>query len=92
MAEPQHLLARLDAIGESLARSGHALALLSLGSVVLETARIDAYSDLDFFASFAQGYERTPESARALLAFLDAHFEVNAAIKAEIERLVAFGG
>jgi hypothetical protein len=39
-------------------------------------------------ASFAQGYERTPESARAILAFLDAHFDVNAAIQAEIERLI----
>ena len=33
---------------------------------------------------FAQGYERSPESARAILAFLDAHFEINAAIKARI--------
>jgi hypothetical protein len=37
---------------------------------------------------FIQGYDRTPESARAILQFLDAHFKVNAAMKAEIERLL----
>ena len=46
----QRLLDRLDAIGAALAASGKALALLALGSVGLETERIDAYSDLDFFA------------------------------------------
>ena len=55
MPTPQHLLARLDAIGASLERSGHALALLGLGSVGAETARIDAYSDLDFFAIVEPG-------------------------------------
>jgi hypothetical protein len=49
------LLTRLDAIGESLARSGHALALLGLGSVGVETQRLDAYSDLDFFAIVEPG-------------------------------------
>ena len=44
------LLARLDAIGAALNASGEALALLALGSVGVETERIDAYSDLDFFA------------------------------------------
>jgi hypothetical protein len=44
------LLARLDAIGAALKASGEALALLALGSVGVETDRIDAYSDLDFFA------------------------------------------
>lgn len=34
--------------------------------------------------NFLQGYERSPESARALLEFLDKHFEVNAAIKQAI--------
>jgi hypothetical protein len=33
---------------------------------------------------FVQGYERSPESARATLAFLDEHFEVNPAIAARI--------
>lgn len=36
---------------------------------------------------FTQGYERTPESARAILAFLEEHFEVNASIKARILEL-----
>lgn len=54
---PQNLLARLDAIGQSLARSGHALALIGLGSVGLETDRLDAYSDLDFFAIVEEGYK-----------------------------------
>ena len=49
------LLSRLDAIGQSLAQSGHALALIGLGSVGLETERLDAYSDLDFFAVVEPG-------------------------------------
>jgi lincosamide nucleotidyltransferase B/F len=49
------LLARLDAIGESLKNTGDALALLGLGSVGVETARLDAYSDLDFFAIVKTG-------------------------------------
>lgn len=49
------LLGRLDAIGASLARRGDALALLGLGSVGRETDRIDAWSDLDFFAIVAPG-------------------------------------
>lgn len=51
------LLGRLDAIGASLAASGDALALLGLGSVGQETERIDAYSDLDFFAIVAPGHK-----------------------------------
>ncbi len=46
----QRLLNRLDAIGAALAATGNALALLALGSVGVETNRIDQYSDLDFFA------------------------------------------
>ena len=45
------LLKRLDDIGQSLERSGHALALIGLGSVGVELDRLDSYSDLDFFAS-----------------------------------------
>lgn len=45
----QQLLERLDQIGQSLAASGKARALFGLGSVGVETSRIDAYSDLDFF-------------------------------------------
>ncbi len=43
------LLARLDAIAQSLAARPDALALLALGSVGRERERLDAYSDLDFF-------------------------------------------
>lgn len=43
------LLARLDAIGRSLRDRGDALALIGLGSVGLETERLDQWSDLDFF-------------------------------------------
>lgn len=52
------LLARLDAIGRNLEASGHALALLGLGSVGLEMERIDAYSDLDFFAIVEPGFKQ----------------------------------
>jgi len=51
------LLQRLDAIGASLRDSGHALALIGLGSVGRETERIDAYSDLDFFAIVEPGHK-----------------------------------
>jgi hypothetical protein len=57
MKTPQQLLERLDAIGESLKASGNALALLGLGSVGTETARLDAYSDLDFFAVVREGFK-----------------------------------
>ena len=53
----QALLDRLAAIGEALKNSGEALALLALGSVGLETDRIDAYSDLDFFAIVQTGHK-----------------------------------
>lgn len=56
--EPHILLQRLDAIGHSLAQSHHALALIGLGSVGLELERLDAYSDLDFFAIVAPGYKQ----------------------------------
>jgi lincosamide nucleotidyltransferase B/F len=56
--ETQALLKRLDEIGHSLEQSGHALALIGLGSVGLELDRLDAYSDLDFFAIVEEGYKR----------------------------------
>lgn len=34
-----------------------------------------------------QGYDKTPESALAILAYIEAHFAVNAAIKAELLKL-----
>lgn len=57
MPKRSSLLSRLDAIGHSLEASGHALALIGLGSVGLETNRLDEYSDLDFFAIVADGYK-----------------------------------
>ncbi len=53
--EPALLLARIDAIGASLAASGHALALIALGSIGRDTDRLDAWSDLDFFAIVEPG-------------------------------------
>lgn len=52
------LLQRLDEIGLALSRSGHALALLGLGSSGQETARLDEFSDLDFFAIVEPGYKQ----------------------------------
>jgi len=49
------LLARLEAIGQSLKESGQALALIGLGSAGLEQFRLDEYSDLDFFAIVEAG-------------------------------------
>lgn len=43
------LMERLEAIGRSLEQSGHACALIGLGSVGLDQDRLDDYSDLDFF-------------------------------------------
>ncbi len=43
------LLKRLDAIGESLKKYPNTLALIGHGSVGVELARLDDYSDLDFF-------------------------------------------
>lgn len=55
---PQFLLTRLDEIGQSLATTRHALALLGLGSAGLELDRMDPYSDLDFFAVVEDGYKQ----------------------------------
>lgn len=57
MTEPQLLLNRLDEIGQALAQSEHALALIGLGSVGTELDRLDAYSDLDFFAIVEPTYK-----------------------------------
>lgn len=58
MTRSQLLLERLDEIGRSLERTGHALALIGLGSVGVERERLDDFSDLDFFAIVAPGYKR----------------------------------
>lgn len=65
MPTPDMLIARLDAIGASLAHTGHGLALIALGSVGLERERLDQYSDLDFFAIVETGCKS------AFLASLD---------------------
>ncbi|GAK49432.1 hypothetical protein U14_00654 [Candidatus Moduliflexus flocculans] len=52
------LLQRLDEIGRSLERSGHALALIGLGSVGAERDRLDEFSDLDFFAIVEEGWKQ----------------------------------
>ena len=52
------LLQRLDDIGASLARTGHGLALIGLGSVGAELDRLDDYSDLDFFAIVKDGHKQ----------------------------------
>jgi hypothetical protein len=56
--EPHALLKRLDGIGQSLEQSGHALALIGLGSVGLELERLDASSDLDFFVIVEPGHKQ----------------------------------
>ena len=58
MNNAHSLLTRLDDIGRTLEKSGHALALIGLGSVGVEIERLDAYSDLDFFAIVEKGYKR----------------------------------
>ena len=57
--DTQSLLTRLAEIGQSLARSEGALALIGLGSVGLELDRLDAYSDLDFFVIVEEGYKQS---------------------------------
>lgn len=49
MNRPALLRERIGAIGESLQKSGAALALLGLGSIGKDAHRLDEYSDLDFF-------------------------------------------
>lgn len=56
--KPRSLLERLEGIARSLEQSGHALALIGLGSVGQERDRLDAYSDLDFFAVVEVGHKR----------------------------------
>lgn len=52
---PQRLIDRLASLAQALEARHDALALLALGSVGLETARMDAWSDLDFFVLVADG-------------------------------------
>ena len=55
MPTPTQLLARLDALASSLQTEPDAMGLLALGSVGLDTARLDEHSDLDFFVVVAPG-------------------------------------
>jgi hypothetical protein len=48
---------RMEAIGRSLEQSGHARALIGLGSVGVEQDRLDDYSDLDFFVIAEVGFK-----------------------------------
>jgi hypothetical protein len=57
MAEVQTLIDRLAAIGHALRGSGHAQALIGLGSVGVEIDRLDAWSDLDFFVITQPGHK-----------------------------------
>lgn len=68
MPQPEILLKRLEAIATSFSLKEGALALFALGSSGLEVDRLDAYSDLDFFAIVAQGFkERFIEEIEWLL-------------------------
>lgn len=49
MNKPEQLLNRLDEIGKTLSKTQNALALIGLGSVGIDTNRLDQFSDLDFF-------------------------------------------
>jgi hypothetical protein len=57
LEKKQLLLLRLEQIGQTLANSRHALALIGLGSVGLELDRLDDHSDLDFFVIVEPGYK-----------------------------------
>lgn len=57
MRRTELLLQRLDEIGKSLERKEGALLLLGVGSVGIETERLDDYSDLDFFVIVKPGYK-----------------------------------
>ena len=56
---PVRLLARLDRLGAELDARGDALALIGLGSVGLETDRLDEHSDADFFLVVQDAAART---------------------------------
>lgn len=58
MSRRQLLVARLEAIGRSLEQSGHACALVGLGSIGVEQDRLDDYSDLDFFVIADVGFKQ----------------------------------
>jgi lincosamide nucleotidyltransferase len=53
------LLKRLDEIVQSAIASGHALAVLALGSSGRELDRVDEYSDLDLWVIAEEGYQQS---------------------------------
>lgn len=55
LVTPEVLQDRLASLARSLSVREDALALLALGSVGAETARLDAWSDLDFFVLVSDG-------------------------------------
>jgi hypothetical protein len=57
IATKEEPLNRLNQIGQSLAATGHGLAVIGLGSVGIELERLDDYSDLDFFVIVEPGYK-----------------------------------
>ena len=57
MDKKQHLLNRLDQIGQSLKKTNRALALIGQGSVGPEMDRLDEYSDLDFLVVVKNGHK-----------------------------------
>lgn len=65
---PHPLLARLEAIAASLAATGRVQAVIGLGSVGLETDRLDAWSDLDFFVVADPGHKAAFIDSLAWLA------------------------
>lgn len=58
MNSPQQLLNRLDEIGQAVAATGKALAVIGLGSVGVERKRLDEFSDLDFFVIVLAGHKQ----------------------------------
>ncbi|MBX3057335.1 MAG: hypothetical protein KF770_12765 [Anaerolineae bacterium] len=58
MTQPQQLYQRLEEIGRSVVAAEGGLALIGLGSAGSETARMDAFSDLDFFVIVQAGYKQ----------------------------------
>jgi len=58
MPDPRRLESRLDDIARALQATGDGLGLLALGSVGLETARLDQWSDLDFFLFVRPGTKK----------------------------------
>lgn len=70
------LLGRLDATASSLAQRQGTLALIGLGSVGADLEQRFPRT-APCLGRFMQGYDRSPESALALLEFLEAGYEVD---------------